>query len=508
MNGDSLFTAGAVRALRLAAEVARQAQSPEVLPMHLLWSLLLEESRASTFLARKGISDAQLRLVCPIPESFTPDTTAGPSRHPESDALQLVVIEARRQAAVSGRGGEVGSEHLLWGLASIDSPAMHLLRTHGLERDDLSDHIQDAAESAAEPIFSDVRLSMPAAKQTDLTDTYRILDAAANRAREGLRVLEDFVRFSLDDAHLTRLLKTWRHDFTQVFATVDERALLQARDTPQDVGTAIHTRHEASRETSLDVVRAGFKRVQEAVRTLEEYGKVVSTELGTDFGRLRYDMYVLEKAVLITQSSGEWLADRRLYLLVTEDLCLRGSGPVIRAALAAGAGVIQVREKHMPDRKLLAHARRVREWTKAANALLIMNDRPDLAALADADGVHVGQDELPVREARRILGPGKLVGVSTHTIEQARQAVLDGADYIGVGPTFNSTTKGFAQLAGLEFVQQVAAEISLPAYAIGGIGPDNIEQVLAAGANRVAVSSAICSAEDPGQATRDMVARL
>ena len=137
-----------------------------------------------------------------------------------------------------------------------------------------------------------------------------------------------------------------------------------------------------------------------------------------------------------------------------------------------------------------------------------MNDRPDLAVLAEADGVHIGQDELSVREARRIVGPHRLVGVSTHTIEQARQAVLDGADYLGVGPCFATSTKSFNQLAGLDFVRQVAAEITLPWFAIGGISPANITAVRAAGASRVAVSSAICSSPTPGRATIELLDEL
>ena len=137
-----------------------------------------------------------------------------------------------------------------------------------------------------------------------------------------------------------------------------------------------------------------------------------------------------------------------------------------------------------------------------------MNDRPDLAVLAEADGVHVGQDELSVREARRIVGPQRLVGVSTHTLEQARQAVLDGADYLGVGPCFATSTKSFDQLAGLDFVRQVAAEITLPWFAIGGISLANIAAVRAAGASRVAVSGAICSSPTPGTAAADLIEQL
>ncbi|MGC4007112.1 MAG: thiamine phosphate synthase [Pirellulales bacterium] len=120
-----------------------------------------------------------------------------------------------------------------------------------------------------------------------------------------------------------------------------------------------------------------------------------------------------------------------------------------------------------------------------------MNDRPDLAVLCGADGVHVGQEELPVHDVRRIVGPDMLVGVSTHSIEQARKAVLDGADYLGVGPTFPSTTKSFDAFPGLDLVRAVASEITLPAFAIGGITVENVLEVRKAGLHRIAVGGAV-----------------
>src|SRR5262249_48627083 len=138
--------------------------------------------------------------------------------------------------------------------------------------------------------------------------------------------------------------------------------------------------------------------------------------------------------------------------------------------------------------------------TRAAGALFIVNDRPDIASLSEADGVHLGQDDMSVRDARRILGPGALIGVSTHSIDQVRQAVHDGASYIGVGPTFPSETKQFGTFAGVEFVRQAAAETSLPLFVIGGVTLDNLPKVLAAGGRRVAVSQAVCQADDPRKA--------
>ncbi|MSR57604.1 MAG: thiamine phosphate synthase [Planctomycetaceae bacterium] len=339
-------------------------------------------------------------------------------------------------------------------------------------------------------------------------DLYRILDAAANRAREGLRVLEDYARFSADDRHLTEILKSLRHRLAEALELLDDRALISCRDTRHDVGTSVHTRREATRESLADVVRASCKRVQEATRTLEEYGKLVSPEFAGAMGELRYAGYTIEKALLTTFEARDRLNECRLYVLVTQKLCPGGAGPVIRAALSAGAGAIQVREKHLSDRELVDWGRRVREWTAAAGAVYVMNDRPDLAVLTDADGVHVGQDELTVRDARRIVGPDRIVGVSTRDLDQARAAVLDGADYIGVGPVFPSATKSFETYTGLEFVRHVNAEITLPAFAIGGIDESNIAQVVAAGATRVAVSSAICGANDAAQVTRELLQQL
>ncbi len=137
-----------------------------------------------------------------------------------------------------------------------------------------------------------------------------------------------------------------------------------------------------------------------------------------------------------------------------------------------------------------------------------MNDRPDLAAVCHADGVHLGQEDLSVKDARAIVGADALIGVSTHTIEQARQAVLEGANYIGTGPTFPSGTKQFENFPGLEFLRAVAAEIRLPAFAIGGITPAKLPQVLATGITRIAVSGSITSAPDPVSVMCDLLEQL
>ncbi len=146
--------------------------------------------------------------------------------------------------------------------------------------------------------------------------------------------------------------------------------------------------------------------------------------------------------------------------------------------------------------------------TRGSRTLFIMNDRADLAALAEADGVHVGQDELSVAEARAIVGVEALVGVSTHSLEEALRAEQDEADYIGVGPTFPSSTKQFAEFPGLELTRSVSRSVALPAFAIGGVDLGNIDQVIAAGLRRVAVSGAVTRAVDPAAAARELLFAL
>src|SRR5229473_1395465 len=297
----------------------------------------------------------------------------------------------------------------------------------------------------------------------------RILDASANRAREALRVLEDYCRFTLNDAFLSGELKRLRHELADALAVLPSQHLLEARETERDVGRDLTASGEESRPSLAAVLHANCKRLQEALRSLEEFGKVRSPEMGQNLEKLRYQSYTLERAMILGSLARERLANVQLCVLITESACAGPMDRIIQEAAAGGAGMIQLREKHLSDKQLLESARKVRRWTSQAGILFIVNDRPDIARLANADGVHLGQDDMPVMEARQILGPDLLIGVSTHGMNQVRQAVLDGASYIGVGPTFSSGTKEFAELAGVDFVRQVVAETRLPAFVIGGV---------------------------------------
>ena len=512
-----LLTAGAQRALKQAALIARRSAGSELETIHLLAALACDESRAAEILQAHQIELptilAEFQLQLPdepeSPESARPDQLLelSDALH-QFPALRPILNSALQQASQAAVPTEIGSEHLLWGLLTTVGRHSEWLTARGnLSAESLEQSLQVEHRHSAAPIDVDFAFRTVSTTVGDQTNTLRTIDAAANRLREGLRVIEDYLRFTLDDAHLMGLLKTTRHQLADALKFIGQESLIASRDTLNDVGTSVSTASEFDRQSIEHLLQANLKRVQEATRTLEEFGKLISVEAASIFKQMRYSLYTLEKSILACVYNQRRLENCRLYLLASESLCHHGSGPAIRESLAAGVGIVQIREKEMTDRQLLAHGKRVREWTRAADAILIMNDRPDLAIAIDADGVHIGQDELPVREVRQIVGPRLMIGVSTHNMEQARQAVLEGADYLGVGPTFPTTTKSFAEheYAGLDFVKQVAAEIRLPWFAIGGINADNLQQVLQAGAQRCAVSSVICSHEHPGQITRTLL---
>lgn len=200
--------------------------------------------------------------------------------------------------------------------------------------------------------------------------------------------------------------------------------------------------------------------------------------------------------------TAELLRGARLYVLLDGSDSSDNFAQLVQVLVEAGVDALQLRDKPLSDRDLVERARVLRRLTRDSGTLFIVNDRPDIALLSDADGVHVGQDELTVADCRTILGPKRLVGVSTHSLAQARQATWDGADYIGCGPTFSSKTKAFENFPGLEFLRAVQAEIPIPAFAIGGIHQENIARVLETGFCRVAVSGAVTAATDPAAAAR------
>jgi thiamine-phosphate pyrophosphorylase len=431
----------------------------------------------------------------PSPDPGPPPPLAAPT----TEAFR----QARHLALELTGAATVVSEALLLALLRTDAALCARLEALGLSLARLEGEL---AQRQAPPPQLDEPLDLE--EVTERVDTARVLDAVANRAREALRVVEDYCRFVLDDAFLSGELKQLRHDLTAALAELGSEELLAARETLRDVGTALSTPSERERGSPGAVMRANLKRLQEALRSLEEFGKVGSARLGEALERLRYRSYTLERALVLGDTARRRLRDARLYVLLSRATCAAAIDWTIEEAAAGGAGMVQLREKGQTDRELLEVARRACRAARRAGVLFVVNDRPDVARLVEADGVHLGQDDLPVKEARRILGPDALIGVSTHDVEQVRRAVLDGASYLGVGPTFPSGTKAFDSFPGLDFVRAALAETTLPAFAIGGVHAGTVAAAVAAGARRVAVSQAIAQADSPRAAAAELLRAL
>lgn len=328
----------------------------------------------------------------------------------------------------------------------------------------------------------------------------RMIDANLNRCREGMRVLEDCARFGLDDAPLSQRLKSSRHalrDAINALPTTPD-ALIAARDTAGDVGTSISTSTEQSRSGLTDLAQAAAKRSTEALRVIEESVKSLGSP-ATTFESIRYTLYDIERDLILalTPPCPQWT----LCVLISQGLCTHHPPEdVIKRAAQGGADCIQIREKSMPDAQLLPLASRLTKIAHSAGMHVMINDRPHIARLAGADGVHLGQDDLPISAARQLLGPRSWIGRTCPTIDHAIEAIAQGADTCGLGPVFPSTTKAKPTLAGTELIESYLSDPrtkSTPMLAISGINEHNIAKLARIRCPGVALSSAVCSSPSP-----------
>jgi thiamine-phosphate pyrophosphorylase len=336
----------------------------------------------------------------------------------------------------------------------------------------------------------------------------RLVDANLDRAREGLRVLEDWCRFVLNRQDLVVRLK----DLRQRLGRFHKFSYKLARQAATDEATGLAHPAQMERKDPLTVVAANAGRVQEALRVLEEFGRTLDPPLAEEAARIRYALYDLEVECLRAgsadgQSRRERLAQCHLYLITAPSANLEA---VVEAALLAGVRLVQYRPKEQPatDLERYEQAQALRRLCHRHGALFLLNDRVDLALAVDADGVHLGQADLPLAVARHLLGPERLIGRSTHGVDQLRHALLEGCDYVGVGPVHPTPSKPGRPGVGLEYVAAAAQHCPIPWFAIGGIEAATLAAVRQAGAQRVAVIRAITEAEDPQAASRALLQQL
>jgi len=339
----------------------------------------------------------------------------------------------------------------------------------------------------------------------------RIADANLNRASEGLRVLEDIARLALDNTELSQKLKIMRHELLAADATFNEQ-LIKARDAEHDVGINTLAPGQEEKKELPQMVIANSRRVQQSLRTIEELGRTpFPPQLSSDrLRQTRFELYSIEKELLSQlQRQNKRERIRGLCAIIdTQALAGRDHAEVARQVIRGGATIIQLRDKQHGKKELLAIAHEIKSLCAEHSVLFIINDYLDLALAVDADGLHLGQDDLPLPVARKLLPIGKVLGCSTHSLEQASAAQAAGADYIAIGSIYPTPTKENAIIIGTETLRQVRQTVNLPVMAIGGITRENVGEVTRAGADSVAVIGAILSAGSPEAATREIVARM
>ena len=339
--------------------------------------------------------------------------------------------------------------------------------------------------------------------------TLRILDANCNRIGEGLRFLEDVARFLLNDANMSSQLKLMRHNLVKDLSKFGA-AMLSERDSEADVGFGTQL---SQHQDLSSLVTANAKRVEEALRVVEELAKLPDLSAALrpkDFEQVRFNLYKLERELLsglMRQQKISQLAG--LYVIIdTQTLGLKDVVGAANKTIRGGAKVIQLRDKQHAKSEVLDAAQKLRGLCRKSKALFIVNDYLDIALASDADGVHIGYDDLPLSVVRKELPIDKIIGLSTHTLVQAQEAEAEGADYIAVGSVFSSPTKVNATVVGLKHLRRVRKAVSTPIVAIGGINQENIGKVMAAGADSAAVISAVLTRKDIESATRQMVKEI
>jgi len=339
---------------------------------------------------------------------------------------------------------------------------------------------------------------------------YRIIDANFNRAREAIRVIEEFCRFALNSAPLTERAKQLRHELSSAIDKLDAALLISSRDTLGDVGVNRTVENQLRRAELKDCFTAACKRLTEALRALAEMTQTVNASVAQTIENLRYSAYTLEKDIVLFGDTTERFKRVRLYIVITSNLPADVLS-LTHKCVAGGADCVQLRAKEIEDDKLFALAVELVQICKADGVLSIINDRADIAVAAGADGVHLGQNDLVVEQARKLQLTPLIIGKSTHSPEQLCAACDERPAYVSLGPVFATGTKPTAEPVGLDYVRQGTKELAdtgIGHVAIGGITLDNVEEVLNAGAKAIAVCSAVTEVADPTTTCRALKEKI
>lgn len=329
----------------------------------------------------------------------------------------------------------------------------------------------------------------------------RIIDANLNRTCEGLRVLEDIARFTFNNKELTLRLKEERHSLRKLFLDEVDNAIIE-RDAKIDVGR-VPSRFEDRRRDLSEIATCNLKRVEESLRTLEEVCKLFALKKAHRIKRMRFAFYSIEKNIDELFLSRKGLKKEGIYI-VLPDGNRKKVLSIVRAIVDEPVAAVQLRSKKFSTAELMKVARSIRTITAKKDITFIVNDRVALALAVNADGVHIGQDDMPIKDVRKLTGFRFTIGVSTHSLEEAKRAEKDGADYVAFGSIYPTNSKVNAVVQGTAMLKKLCSKAALPVVAIGGINDKNIKAVSSAGANYAAVVSYVSDARDYGAAVRKL----
>lgn len=329
---------------------------------------------------------------------------------------------------------------------------------------------------------------------------YTAIDASINRALEGVRVCEDVLRFCLHRADISTRVKEIRHRIADAAKLFPRGMLLHGRDVEADGQKFVDLGGEGRRESLDELCSANLHRAMEAVRSLEEFGKLALPGMeGNPFQEVRFMLYELEREIVPVLRRESVMARFGGALYAILDPSYLSGGNCIDAARAmarGGASIIQLRMKGCGKRDILGIAKELSALCRNEKVVFIVNDHVDIAILAGADGVHLGLNDLDAADARRLLPPEMIIGVSMYGMDGLAVSAPLAADYIAVGPVFDTvykTDKGAIQLrgSGVEMIGRAKKTVSVPVVAIGGITAAGAGKAVAAGADAVAVTAAL-----------------
>ena len=330
-------------------------------------------------------------------------------------------------------------------------------------------------------------------KQLGDIRTAQIIDANLDRAREGLRVLEDWARFALGRKDLVKSFKNFR----QTLGKYHLKVYKDSRNFINDQCAGLSHPEQFKRNNVSAIISSNAARVQEALRVIEEFSRDHNPNLCKLSAEIRYEIYKLEIVLLDAQSNyvnRKILRENDLYFITIETDNLFEK---IKNILEGGVKIIQLRCKKGKDSENIKFAIEIRELCNNFGALFLINDRVDIALACKADGVHLGQDDMDIKSARNILGFSKIIGISASNELDIKKAIQDGCDYLGIGPVFVTTTKKEKVPLGIDTLKSLTKDISIPWFAIGGINQEKISLLKGNNINKVAIIKDLVNSKNP-----------